>query len=393
MDIGSFAVTAIPRILFGEGRFAGVPEVAASYGRQALVVTGSRWLQSSPNWPVLTEGLREAGVSWEAMTVEGEPSPELVDGAVSSCRRRGIDVVLAVGGGSVIDAAKAIAALLPTGASVMDHLETVGRGVPYNGPPTPCVAVPTTAGTGAEATRNAVLSSRGPGGFKRSFRHDLLVPKVAVVDPALTHGSPPELTAAAGMDALTQLIESYVSTGAGPFTDALALSGIAAVKDGLFAAYQGGRGEPSGRAAMSYAALLSGITLTHAGLGVVHGLASPLGAFFPIPHGIACAALLAAAARVNIETLRRSDPAGRALDKYSTVGAVISGVCPSDRQQGCDLLIRTLSEWTERLHTPGLAPYGVEERDFAAIASGCSAKTNPVELTQEQLAAILRGSL
>ncbi|MDO8586717.1 MAG: iron-containing alcohol dehydrogenase [Armatimonadota bacterium] len=404
MDITPFTISGIPRILFGEGRFAELPELVASFGRRALVVTGSRSFRASSHWADLTESLRDLGVSWDVVTVEGEPSAELVDESVAAYHERQIDVVLGIGGGSSIDAAKAIAGLLPFGNSVMDHLEVVGRGIPYTGPPTPCIVVPTTAGSGAEATKNAVLSTRGPEGYKRSFRHDSLVPKVALVDPVLTYGCSPDLTATSGMDAVTQLLESYVSTGASPFTDALALSGLAAAQGGLFQVYEG---IPAGRGAMSYAALLSGITLSHAGLGVVHGLASPLGAYFPIPHGVACAALLAPATRMNIKALCERAPDSPALGKYAVLASLLSNERTETDASACSLkpkpaateekspetLVSTLSLWTDSLRIPRLSAYGVTEADLPKIAAGCSAKTNPVALTEEELVGILRESL
>jgi len=311
---------------------------------------------------------------------------------VSAHKGRGIEAVVGIGGGSAIDAAKAVAALLPFGNSVMDHLEVVGRGIPYEGPSLPCVAVPTTAGTGSEATKNAVLASRGPEGFKRSFRHEALVPAVAVVDPTLTYDCPPELTASAGMDALTQLLESYVSTGSNPFTDGLAMSGLTAARDGLLAAYENGADE-SARRAMAYAAIMSGITLAQAGLGVVHGLASPLGGFFPIPHGVACAALLVPATKVNIKALRERSPDSAALEKYAEAGAILSGAAPAGREAAWGDLIDTLSFWKERLRIPRLGAYGVEERDLRKIAAAYSAKTNPATLMEEELAAILLDSI
>jgi len=392
MQIAQFTIGRIPRILFGEGRLAEVPGLVRSFGGRALIVTGKRSFQASLHWRNLTESLREAGVQWDVVTVAGEPSPDLVDHAVSAHKGQGIEVVLGIGGGSAIDAAKAIAALLPFGNSVMDHLEVVGRSIPYEGPSLPCIAVPTTAGTGGEATKNAVLATRGPEGFKRSFRHDELVPDVAVIDPTLTYGCSPELTAAAGMDALTQLLESYVSTGSNPFTDAIALTGLRAAKEGLLAAYENGADE-SARRAMAYAALISGITLAQAGLGVVHGLASPLGGFFPIPHGVACAALLVAATKANIKALRERSPESAALDKYAEAGAILSGGAPTSREEALHLLVDRLSSWRDRLRIPGLAAYGVGETDLRKIAAACSAKTNPVALTEEELTAILLDSL
>jgi alcohol dehydrogenase class IV len=285
MHFASFSISRLPRISYGNGRIKDVPALAASYGRTALLVTGGRSFCATPRWQSFTQALEAKEVRWLHFTVSGEPSPMLVDEAVSRFRNEKVDVVVAIGGGSVLDAAKAIAGLLPHGNSVMDHLEGVGRDIPYRGPSIPFIAIPTTAGTGSEATKNAVLSVQGKDGFKKSFRDECLIPEYAVIDPELLASCPRELVAADGMDAFTQLLESYVSIKANPFTDALAWSGLAAFKEGFFAAWEGE--EPAacrGRCAMAYASLISGITLAQVGLGSVHGLASPLGAYFPIPH-------------------------------------------------------------------------------------------------------------
>jgi alcohol dehydrogenase len=273
-----FGVARLPRIVFGAGRLKELPAVVAGYGAHALLVTGNKSLRASKSWSLIADGLRAAGMTFESIAVEGEPSTALVDNAVAEFRQKGVDVVVGIGGGSALDAAKAIAGLLAPGNSVLDHLEGVGRDIPYKGPATPFIAVPTTAGTGSEATKNAVLSVQGENGYKKSFRDDKLVAQVALMDPELLATCPPEVIAANGMDAFTQLLESYVSLNASPFTDALAWSGMEAVRDGFFAAYDGGDSEYArhGRAAMAYGSLLSGIALAQAGLGSVHGLASPL---------------------------------------------------------------------------------------------------------------------
>lgn len=319
-----------------------------------------------------------------------------MDDAVRTFRGSGIDVVIGVGGGSVLDAAKAIAGLLPHGNSVMDHLEGVGPGLPYTGPATPFIAVPTTAGTGSEATKNAVLGVRGVGGFKKSFRHELLVPRYAVVDPLLLAACPPALIAANGMDALTQLLESYVSSRANPFTDALALSGLQAVRDGLLEWYDQGSSAAEGRSRMAYAALLSGITLAQVGLGSVHGLAAPLGAMFPIPHGVACGTLVAAATETNILALSARSPESQALEKYAHAGRLLSGARGAARVEAWQLLVQTLAGWTERLELSRLGAYGVRATDLGAVVANCrgsSMKTNPVVLADDEVLALLRQRL
>jgi len=238
---------------------------------------------------------------------------------------------------------------------------------------------------GSEATKNAVLTRRGPDGFKRSFRHEALVPKAAVVDPALTDTCPRDVTAACGMDALTQLIESYTSTQANPFTDSLVESGLVAFGEGFRMACRGrGVDAERGRDAMAYAALVSGIGLAQVGLGVVHGLASPLGALFPIPHSIACGALLAAAAEANIAALKSRDPRSPALCKYAKIGALLTG--GSESAEG---LIGYLHALTGEVGLPPLSIFGVCEADIPKIAACCSQKTNPVQLTEEELIHLL----
>jgi alcohol dehydrogenase class IV len=283
--------------------------------------------------------------------------------------------------------------LLPHGNSVMDHLEGVGKNVPYRGPSTPFIAVPTTAGTGSEATKNSVLSVQGPDGFKISFRDECLIPEYAVIDPDLLASCPRELVAADGMDAFTQLLESYVSLKANPFIDALAWSGMTAVKEGLFAAWEGKEPMASqGRGAMAYAALLSGITLAQVGLGSVHGLASPLGAYFPIPHGVVCGTLVAVATEVNVKAMQERDPDNPALAKYAEVGRLLTNRTEMDDATARSSLVALLSEWSERLQLPRLNCYGISPADFPLIVAnsrGSSMQTNPIVLTDAEINAIL----
>ena len=396
--VGSFSVSRLPRIVFGAGVFQRLPAIVSEYGKQLLIVTGGQSLRQSARWPQLLRDLNAAGFRLQDIKVEGEPSPQFVDAAVTTYRAQGIDVVLGIGGGSALDAAKAIAGLLPSGNSVMDYLEGVGRGVSYTGPATPFIAVPTTAGTGSEATKNAVLSVQGADGFKKSFRHEALVAQVAVVDPELLATCPPEVIAANGMDAFTQLLESYVSARAHPFTDALAASGMQAVREGFFAAWRGGNDMQAarGRACMAYAALLSGMTLAQAGLGSVHGLAAPIGAYYPIPHGVVCGTLVAAATETNIRALHDRDPQNAALEKYAAIGRLLADIPPRDSQAARSELVRVLYEWTARLKIPMLGKYGIDDSHVAKIVAGSrgsSMKTNPIVLTDKEVAEIIGARL
>jgi alcohol dehydrogenase class IV len=412
-----FSIARLPRILFGGGKSGELPGVVREFGSKALIVVRGPGFTDSADWARIRGGLESAGVEFELESVGGEPSPSLVDEIVARRRASGsasgsgsgaapFDVVVGIGGGSVLDTAKAVAGLLIPGNSVMDHLEGVGPELPYRGPSVPFVAVPTTAGTGSEATKNSVLSVRGAGGFKKSFRDEALVARVAIVDPNLLADCPPGLIAGNGMDALTQLLESYVSTRANPFTDALALSGLAAARDGLLpwfreaAAGRGAAGPGSVAAAarerMAYAALCSGICLAQAGLGAVHGLASPLGAQYPIPHGVACGATLVAATRVNIAALEARDPGSVALSRYAAAGWLFSGRPGADDREARSALVPALEELTAGLAVPGLSAFGITEASIPALVAdsrGSSMKTNPVVLTDDEIAAILRASL
>ena len=393
MQFAPFSISRLPRISYGNGRINEVPALAAAHGRTVLLVTGKQSFCATPHWQFFTQSLESRGMRWLHFTVSGEPSPTLVDQAVSQFRGEAVDVVIAIGGGSVLDAAKAIAGLLPHGNSVMDYLEGVGRNIPYRGPSIPFIAVPTTAGTGSEATKNSVLSVQGPNGFKKSFRDECLIPEYAVIDPDLLASCPRELIAADGMDAFTQLLESYASLKANPFTDALAWSGMAAVKEGFFAAWEGNEPAAShGRGAMAYAALLSGITLAQVGLGSVHGLASPLGAYFPIPHGVVCGTLVGAATEVNIKAMQDREPDNPALAKYAQVGRLLTGRTEIDDATARSSLTAILAEWSERLQLPCLNGYGITSADFPLIVAnsrGSSMQTNPIVLTDAEINAIL----
>lgn len=392
MNLAPFSISLLPKIEFGAGSLGKLPGLAASFGKRALIVTGGKSFQASGHWERLTQALKQQGMRWEELKVMQEPSPQLVDAAVDQFREADIDVVLGIGGGSVLDAAKAIAGLLKPGNSVMDHLEGVGPELPYQGPATPFVAVPTTAGTGSEATKNAVLSVHGKEGFKKSFRDEKLVPRYAVVDPDLLETCPPDLIAANGMDALTQLLESLVSTRANPLTDALAMSGLTAARDGLLQWYEQGPRAAEGRAKMAYAALLSGITLAQVGLGSVHGLAAPLGAFFPIPHGVVCGTLVAEATRANIDVMEQRDAENPALIKYAQAGRLFRNRTHLEPVGARVFLVHTLAELTKQLNLPRLSAYGVGEADLYHVVAHCrgsSMKTNPIVLTDEEVKAVL----
>jgi alcohol dehydrogenase len=379
--------------MVGPGIRTQLPSLIAQYGQRVLLITGAKAFVNTPAWQALTQSLTNQALHWSHETIAGEPSPQQIDDMVAQYRNQAIDVVVGIGGGSPMDAAKAVAGLLLTEHSIMDFLEGVGRGLTYTGPALPLIAVPTTAGTGSEATRNAVITQPGAEGFKKSFRDPQLMPKVALVDAELLNSCPPAQLAANTMDAFTQLLESYTSSKASPFTDALAWSGLVAWQQGLWPAWRSlGSAEPEGLGHLAYASLMSGVTLAQAGLGAVHGLASPLGAFFPIPHGVVCGTLVATTTATNIRALRSRDPEHPALNRYAEVGRLLSQNNSLSTEEAQVALVDTLTTWVETLGIGLLSEYGIGLGDCAKVvanARGGSMQTNPIELTDVELTEIL----
>ena len=403
----SFEFASTPDIVFGCGALAGLPSLIAEQGERVLLITGGSSLQKSGNLQRLTADLEDRVESIELENVSGEPSPKLVDKLAEKHRFPAPTVIAAVGGGSVLDAGKAVSALIPCEDSVMAYLEGVGKGRQHSGKKVPFIAVPTTSGTGSEATKNAVLSRVGENGFKKSLRHDNFVPDLALIDPELVQSCPPDITAASGLDAISQLLGAYLSTEASPLTDSLALKALEMAGNSYYLTVAEGKNLRA-RADMAYAALISGIVLANAGLGIVHGAASPLGGYFDIPHGVVCGTLLPAAVEKNIELLReetREDRGARTesrqfLEKYARAGALLNQEAEPGRmdlevqvEKYCDRLIDILYEWVEKLPISRLGEYGIREADLGKIAAETGCKNNPVSLSREQIEDILRARL
>jgi alcohol dehydrogenase len=396
---GNFSIARLPRIEFGSGAIHHLPAITRRFGKHVLLVTGGGSFLNGPYWQPLQQQFKQHEIEWKLCQVSGEPSPQFVDEMVKSHADDSIDVVVGIGGGSPLDAAKAIAGLLRVKLSVMDFLEGVGPELPYEGPSMPFIAIPTTAGTGSEATKNAVLSVQGTDGFKKSFRDDKLVAEYAIIDPDLLSTCPASIIAANGMDALTQLLESYVSIKANPFNDALAVSGLRAVRDSLLPWYEQAA-EPDHttehRGKMAYAAMLSGINLAQTGLGSVHGLASPLGAFYPIPHGAVCGTLVAEATRVNIDAMLKREPDNPALTRYARLGEILCQRRFPDLDSAWQGLIDLLADWTERMQLPRLSVYGLDLAGLDRVVAhsrGSSMKTNPIVLEDIEIMEILEKRL
>ncbi|MBN1420031.1 MAG: iron-containing alcohol dehydrogenase [Planctomycetes bacterium] len=387
--IGGFDLHVPRHIAFGWGRSSDLGTIASSIGGRAFVVTGARSLDATGAWDRLRRRLEGAGLDAERFAGPGrEPEVEDVDRAVEAGRACGPDFVVGIGGGSALDTAKAAAALIPQpgAASARDYLEGVGCGRVLEAAPLPWIAVPTTAGTGSEATKNAVISSAA-GRFKRSLRHPAMIARTAIVDPELTVGLPRDATISSGMDALTQLIEAYLSRGACAATDALALDGIRAAFPALprVVADPGDRGA---REALAYASLLSGIALANAGLGLAHAIAPALGVERGIPHGLACAFLLPIAMETNRDAAR---------EKLGRIGESFAGRRFEDPAEGAAVAIRAVRDLAVRLGVPGrLADLGVRREDLASIAAGSSGnslRNNPRPLSIAEVEGILEAAL
>jgi alcohol dehydrogenase class IV len=379
------------RIVVGPGSAAELSSLLAGVGRRALLVVGRGAAARGGPATELARRLAESGLVGATFSADGEPDIAAVEASARLARESGCDMAIGIGGGSVLDTAKAAAALATNDGGALDYMEVVGAGKPLGGAALPVVAVPTTAGTGSEVTRNAVVAAP-EFRAKASIRHPSLLPRLALVDSALTHDLPPSVTAGSGLDALTQLIEPYVSRRAQPISDGLCLEGIARAAWALRQVYHQPE-DAAAREAMATASLLSGLALANAGLGAVHGIAAPLGGAYPAPHGAACAALLPHVTTVNIRALRRRDPDGPALPRYARAAETLlgrAGATPDD-------LVAALRELVTELDIPPLRTYGLTEHNVPELATqaaqASSTRANPIELEVEELAEAIAAAL
>ncbi len=384
MTVTKFEFATAGRIMVGAGQATELPAVLAGLGSRVLVCTGAN--------PARHAGLL-AGLGLPALMfqVAAEPTVELARTAAQAAREHGADVVAAIGGGSVIDAGKAVAMLLGNGGDPLDYLEVVGSGREITQPSVPCVAVPTTAGTGAEVTANAVLAVPAHR-VKVSLRSRLMIPRVALVDPLLTLSCPPPVTAASGLDALTQCLEPFVSVKASPLTDGLAREGLRRAGTGLRAAYANGD-DLRARADMAVCSLSGGIALANAKLGAVHGLAGVIGGTADVPHGVACAALLAPVIEANVRALRSGQATADILARYAESAQLLTGDPTASIEDGLAWIRETLT----LLAVPGLAAFGLGRGQAEAVAAkamtSSSMQGNPVALSYDDLEAILLEAL
>ncbi len=367
------------RVRFGPGEIAGLGGIAESLGQKALVIVGESHLAKSGALVRVEKSLADKDVPFLRIDSRGEPEVATVDAGARQGKAAGCDLVIAIGGGRVLDFGKAVAGLIPNGGSIHDYLEGVGSGSVMRRNPLPFVGVPTTAGTGSEVSRNAVITSRIDG-VKKSFRDSRLVAKAVILDPELAKSCPPGVTAAVGLDALTQLIEPLTGRKASALTSALALTGIHAIGWALPRAVARGD-DIEARSAMAYASFISGITLAHAGLGAVHAFASPLGGMFPVPHSVICARLLPLVVSANISALRLDKGEASGLDGYTQAETALGS---------------SLNEFCAGFDIPGFSAFGMKEKDIPEIikaAAGGNMKNNPADLGRGEMAEILRRAL
>jgi alcohol dehydrogenase class IV len=379
-----FEFATAARIVFGPGSSEKIAAEAKNLGRRALVVTGKNVQRAKPCLADLAAG----GFPTAIFSVAGEPDIAAVEAGASLAKSANCDCVIGFGGGSVIDAAKAIAAMMTNDGELLDYLEIVGRGKTLAVPSAPFIAVPTTAGTGAEVTRNAVLASPAHK-VKVSLRSPHLLPRLAIIDPELTYDLPPALTATTGLDALTQLIEPYVCLRANPMTDGFCEQGIVRAARSLREAVFNSQSKAA-REDMALASLLGGLALANAGLGAVHGFAGPVGGMFPAPHGAVCAALLPHVMAANLRALRERSPDSPALNRYAKVAALLTGNANATAEDG----VKWVQNLVAELPIQKLGAYGIREEHVADIvpkaANASSMKANPIVLTPEELAQTLR---
>jgi len=387
----SFSLAPTPILHAGPGKIAGLSGILNNYGKRILLITGEKSFGASNAHAAIFQQLNDGEFDVRQFKVEHEPSPAMVDKAVESFGTHNPVAILAVGGGSVMDAAKAISAMIPLDEPVKDYLEGVGSKV-HPGVKIPFIAVPTTSGTGSESTRNAVLSEVGKHGYKKSMRHVNFISDAAILDANLMVSCPPNVTAYSGMDAFTQLLESYLSNDSNFYSDLLATEGLRHIAGSLRQAYEEGT-DLDARSGMAIAAYLSGVTLTNVGLGLVHGLAGVIGGYKNIPHGVICSALMPSCNRITVRLLRAKASTHPALIKYSIAGKIF---CTNDSKSAeyyTDYLLELMEQWVVEMSIPKLSAFGITKDDLREFAREGENKNNPVPLNTDEISEVLELSM
>jgi alcohol dehydrogenase class IV len=382
----SFELSVPEKVIFGRGSLARLEQLVAGFGESALIVHGA----NSDRAGSVQELLAKSGLKTHLYSVGGEPTVEDIAKGVAEAKRENVTLVIGVGGGSAIDSAKAISGLATNPGDIFDYLEVIGRGNPLTEAALACVAIPTTAGTGAEVTKNAVIASQEHK-VKVSLRSPFLLPRIALVDPELTYSLPAKVTIATGLDALTQLIEPLVSVRANPATDGLCREGIPRVARSLPVVVQDGK-NVTAREEMALASLFGGLALANASLGAVHGFAGPIGGMFDAPHGLLCGILLPFVVEANIKALRSRSPDSVALGRYDEIARLLTGLLHALAADG----LAWLKDLNKTLAVPTLSSLGIPKASIPEIANkaskASSMKANPIELTLPELEEILKAA-
>lgn len=382
----SFQFTHTPSIHFGPGKFGELPGIIEKKKIKKLVlITGGASFRNTDLWQHFVNELKSMRIELKDYSISGEPDPDTINSIAGNGKDFQPDCILAIGGGSVLDAGKAVSAMIPEELPVEQYLEGIGTEQP-TGDKIFYIAVPTTSGTGSETTKNAVISRTGENGFKKSLRHDSYVPNIALIDPKLMLSCPKEITAASGLDAITQLVEGFVSSKSSPLTDSLAISGLMTAGRSFERAVEQGESDIEARTHMAYAACMSGIVLANAGLGIIHGIAGYAGGRFSISHGVACGTLLAKATDVIIDRLFDLEEENNIpLIKYAESAKYLSGRDLGSVEKNCGLLVDQFYLWTEKYEIPVLSSFGISEDDCHEIAVKSGLKNTPVDLSAEDI--------
>ncbi len=376
-----FEFSTAGKIVFGQGSINFAISLIKETSKNIFLIIGKN--KSRIN--CLIDELNRSGINTTIFQISSEPTIEQIESAVALVKESGADLIVGIGGGSVIDAGKSISAMATNPGKIIDYLEVIGGAKPLQFQPLFYIAIPTTAGTGAEVTRNAVITSKNDG-VKASLRHQFLLPRVAIVDPNLTLTLPPQVTAETGLDALTQLIEAFISVRANPITDAFCLEGLKRAGRSLIMAYEG---DVSAREDMAMASLLSGLALANSGLGAVHGFAAPIGGLFNVSHGAVCAALISASLIVNISALNLKEKEHPALNKLKVVAQLLTRKDDAEPEDAIEWLWKACALMKIR----SLKDLGIGKEDFPTLVekaqNSSSMKGNPIKLTVDELYELL----
>ncbi len=394
--VQTFTMAYLPRIVFGNGSLNQLPELLDAYGKHILIITGKRSFVDSSIGQTCLQHLAKSGFLQTVIYLEGEPSIDWIDEVVSNSREDKVDVVVGIGGGSALDAGKVIAALLKVPHSASNYLDNLHSSSFDSSATLPFIAIPTTAGTGTEGTKSAIISVQGENSLKKVFRHEALTPSIALVDPDLLLTCTPKLIAVGGMSAFTQLLEAYISQNANPMTDALALSGLHYIRDNLLDWYHGDENQEAVRSSMAYAALQSGICLEQVGYGLIHHLALSLGALFSIPYSTACVALLLEVTIMNIDLMEQHDFKNPALQRYATLGKLMRGKQHMNDINARMYLIEVLRDWSTRMQIQRLSDYGINLSNIDKVVEYSDMsllQDMPISLSHTEITTILKRSI